>query len=91
MRFSSASWRAPLVLTIVNKLAVLSPQGVKGLRIAIVEESLSGPLHDERYAGMVVEAAIKLEKLGANVERISIPDVLLAPDLWMVSRRVVAC
>jgi hypothetical protein len=36
---------------------------------------------------MVVEAASKLEKLGAKVERVSIPDVLLAPDLWMVSRR----
>ncbi|RSH92516.1 hypothetical protein EHS25_008932 [Saitozyma podzolica] len=74
----------------VPDYADIAAQGVKGLRIAIVEESLSGPLHDERYAGMVVEGAIKLEKLGANVERISIPDVLLAPDLWMVIARLSA-
>jgi amidase len=68
----------------------IATQGVEGLKIAIVEESLSGPLHDERYASMVVEAASKLETLGAKVERVSIPDVLLAPDLWMVSLRETA-
>ena len=59
--------------------------GIKGLRIGIVSESLSHDLTDPRYAEAIVAAAERFTALGAAcVEQVSIPDILLGPDLWMV-------
>lgn len=69
----------------------LAQQGVKGLRIGIVSESLDTPLTDKRYADMVVDAAHKFLDLGASVvETVSLPGTVLAGDLWMVIARLSA-
>ena len=52
----------------------MAKQGIAGLRIGIVAESLDTPLTDKRYADMVVTAAHKFSELGAStVETVSLP------------------
>lgn len=63
----------------------LAKQGVKGLKIGILTESLDRPLHDKRVSDLVVKAAKALEQLGCIVEEVSVPMHKLAPDIWAVS------
>lgn len=65
----------------------LATQGVKGMRIGILVESLDCPLHDARVSELVVKAAKGFKELGAVVETVSVPMHRVAPDLWAVVGR----
>ncbi|KAK7937703.1 amidase signature enzyme [Apiospora aurea] len=66
----------------------LAQQGVQGLRIGIIKESLNQPLHDPRVSELVVKAANMLETLGCVVEEVRVPMHTNAPDIWAVSSRL---
>ncbi|WRT63404.1 uncharacterized protein IL334_000309 [Kwoniella shivajii] len=66
----------------------MAKEGIKGFKIGIIKESLDRPLSDSRVSDMVIKAAKQLEELGAVVEEVSIPDHILAPDLWAVIGRL---
>ncbi|TYJ55532.1 hypothetical protein B9479_003804 [Cryptococcus floricola] len=65
----------------------LLKQGVSGLRVGIIEESLDMPLHDERVSELVVKAAEALRAQGATVEKVNVPFHIEAPKLWAVIGR----
>ncbi len=58
-------------------------QGVKGLRIGVVEEGFGHPQSMPRSDAVVREAADRLRGLGAVVETLSIPMHLLGPAIWL--------
>ncbi|KAK8022493.1 hypothetical protein PG993_013260 [Apiospora rasikravindrae] len=66
----------------------LAQQGIQGLKIGIIKESLNQPLHDPRVSELVVKAAKALETLGCVVEEVSIPMHADAPDIWAVPGRL---
>ncbi|WWD22857.1 hypothetical protein CI109_107351 [Kwoniella shandongensis] len=69
----------------------LAKGGIKGLRVGIITESLTRPLHDSRVSDLVVRAAQAFKGLGAEVvEEVSVPMHCDAPDLWAVIGRLSA-
>ncbi|EON96741.1 putative amidase signature enzyme protein [Phaeoacremonium minimum UCRPA7] len=60
----------------------LAKQGVKGMKIGILKESLDQPMHDPRVSELVVKAAKALEELGCIVDEVSVPMHTLGPELW---------
>ncbi|KAK8844592.1 hypothetical protein IAR55_006439 [Kwoniella newhampshirensis] len=69
----------------------LTKQGVEGLRIGIISESLNRPLHDPRVSELVLKAAEAFKDLGAEaVEEVSVPFHKDAPDIWAVIGRLSA-
>ncbi|KAH8887934.1 amidase signature enzyme [Thozetella sp. PMI_491] len=68
----------------------LAKQGVQGLKVGILSESLTTALADKRVSDLVVKAAKELEKLGAVVGEVSIPIHKDAPDIWAVVGRMSA-
>lgn len=65
----------------------LAKEGVKGLRVGILKESLDQPVSDPRISELVVKAAKSLEQLGCIVEEVSVPMHKLGPSLWAVSNQ----
>ncbi|WVQ76870.1 hypothetical protein IAR50_006544 [Cryptococcus sp. DSM 104548] len=68
----------------------LAKQGVQGLRVGIIAESLEMPLHDERVSELVVRAAEALRAQGVAVEKVSIPFHVEAHKFWAVIGRISA-
>ncbi|CAD6569462.1 MAG: hypothetical protein CYPHOPRED_003383 [Cyphobasidiales sp. Tagirdzhanova-0007] len=66
----------------------LTAKGIKGFKVGILKESLIVKTTDERVAALVVKAASRFAELGAEVEEVSVPDHLLAPDIWAIVRRL---
>ncbi|KAI1343568.1 amidase signature domain-containing protein [Xylariaceae sp. FL0016] len=60
----------------------LAKQGVKGMKIGILKESLDRPKGDKRVSELVVKAAKALEELGCTVEEVSVPLHAIAPEIW---------
>ncbi|KAF8170390.1 amidase signature enzyme [Pholiota molesta] len=60
---------------------------LKGKKIGILKEAFDMPVLDPRVAKKVKEAALLFEKLGAEVEEVSIPLHTIAPTIWMVANR----
>ncbi|KAK8057305.1 amidase signature enzyme [Apiospora saccharicola] len=73
---------------LVPDYPALAQQGVRGLKIGIIKESLDRPLHDPRVSELVVKAAKLLETLGCVVEEVSVPMHADAPDIWAVPGRL---
>lgn len=69
----------------------LARQGVKGMKIGILKESLDQPMHDPRVSELVIKAAKALEQLGCVVDEVSVPMHKLGPELWAVSRKPFTC
>ena len=65
----------------------LAKQGVKGMKIGILKESLDQPMHDPRVSELVVKAAKALEEFGCIVDEVSVPMHTLGPELWAVSHK----
>jgi amidase len=63
----------------------LAKQGVKGLKVGVLKESLDQPLADTRVTELVVKAAKAFESLGCTVEEVSVPMHKQAPEIWAVS------
>lgn len=57
-------------------------RGVKGLRIGLLREGFALPNMDPRVADCVKAAIAGLEKLGARVSEVSVPEHTLAGALW---------
>ncbi len=58
-------------------------QGVKGLRIGLVQEGFGHPQSMEQSDAVVREAAGRLRGLGAVVETVSIPLHRVGPAIWL--------
>lgn len=71
----------------VPNYPALATEGIKGMRIGILAESLDCPLHDARVSELVIKAAQRFTDLGATVEQVSVPMHRVAPDLWAVIGR----
>jgi len=56
--------------------------GVKGMRIAVVNEGFGHPNSEADSDAKVRKAADQLRSLGAIVEEVSIPEHLLGPAVW---------
>jgi amidase len=57
--------------------------GVKGLRIGVVNEGFKWPNSESDVDEKVMAGAELFKKLGATVERISVPMHLLGPAIWL--------
>ncbi|KAH9906002.1 amidase signature domain-containing protein [Xylariomycetidae sp. FL2044] len=66
----------------------LAQEGVKGMKIGILKESLDRPLGDKRVSDLVVKAARALEELGCIVNEVSVPLHKLAPEIWAFPGRL---
>lgn len=56
--------------------------GVKGMRIGVLSEGFGLANMDSRVADSVKEAVARLEKLGALISEVSVPEHILAGALW---------
>ena len=70
---------------IVKEYSQLFDQGIKGLSIGLVEESLLMPGYQKDVSEMVTETTKSLDRLGASVKRISIPEHEQAGSIMLVS------
>ena len=57
-------------------------RGIKGLRIGILDEGFKLPNQDPRVTDKVRDAIARLEKMGAIVGEVSVPEHDLARTLW---------
>jgi len=69
---------APLVQSYTNGLE----RGVRGMRIALVQEGFGRPESERTVDDKVRQGAELFKKLGATVEEVSIPMHLLGPAMW---------
>lgn len=68
----------------------LAKQGVQGLKVGLLTEGFSCPMHDKRVSDAVEEAALGLTALGATVEHVSVPMHSQAHNLWAIIGRMSA-
>jgi amidase len=58
-------------------------KGAKGLRIAVVEEGFGHPQSQEASDALVREAAQQFKRLGATIEKVSIPLHRVGATIWL--------
>lgn len=68
----------------------LAQQGVRGLKVGLLTEGFSCPMHDKRVSDFVERAAKQLTALGADVEHVSVPMHSEAHSLWAIIGRMSA-
>jgi amidase len=68
----------------------LAQKGVEGLKVGLLTEGFSCPMHDKRVSEAVEQAAQRLTSLGATVEHVSVPMHSEAHNLWAIIGRMSA-
>lgn len=59
-----------------------------GLKIGLLKEGFNHEVVDPRVRDYVLEAARKLESLGAIIEEVSVPLHLEGPSIWTIQQRI---
>jgi len=86
------SFPAPLPENVPNYHSLLlanpTPKDLTGIKIGIIEESLTMPGLDPRVLRNVLDAAEKFKKLGAKVEHVSIPMHKHGAAIWTAVSKI---
>jgi amidase len=61
---------------------------ITGMKIGILIEGFEHQLVDESVKEIVLKAALQFEKLGATVQRVSLPLHLEGPSIWTIQQRI---